>query len=129
GLVIYQKTAIAPLQARLLYRQLEIIVPDLAKAMVRHGTADVDWGKSLEHTDTVLYSLPKYIQWPWYKDRQPKKFTTISEEMKNFCCHVRMYGSNWGMSFDMNVASMVLFITDSTWVSDDYLRAGCYVSY
>jgi len=85
-----KKTAIAPLQARLLYRQLEIIVPDLAKAMVRHGTADVDWGKSLEHTDTVLYSLPKYIQWPWYKDRQAKKFTTISEEMKNYCCHVRM---------------------------------------
>lgn len=60
-----KKTAIAPIESRWLYRQLEVIVPDLSDAMAKHKRDQTDWGKSLEHANSVLEKLPPYILGPW----------------------------------------------------------------
>lgn len=42
-----KKTAIAPIESRWLYRQLEVIVPDLSDAMAKHKRDQTDWGSPL----------------------------------------------------------------------------------
>lgn len=71
-----RKTAIAPTEAKWLYRQIESVLPDLQTAILRHG-ADVDWEPTLTHTNDVLNSLPLKVKDSWGRTVSYKNFDEI----------------------------------------------------
>lgn len=72
-----RKTALAPDEAKWLYRHVDSITKDLANAIMKHGHG-VAWEPTLKHTNEVLEILPKKVKNEWSRAVGHKNFTLLS---------------------------------------------------
>lgn len=79
---IIKRTSIAPNEATWLYQQLDVMVPDIAKAMHKHEKPETEWGQSLDDADNVIKRLPQEIKGDFNKHHYTKQHGTIKEQKR-----------------------------------------------
>lgn len=67
-----KKTSIAPVESKLLYQHLHTILPDLGRAISKHGDG-IDWQPTLSRTNELIEALPAKITNSWQKTIERKK--------------------------------------------------------